>query len=48
VVSIVVVLYLTSVRLNFIGVVAATLAYILGRIAANLYLIKPILAIFRK
>jgi hypothetical protein len=47
VIGIIVVLYFTTAKFNMVGVVAATLAYIIGRIAANIYLIKPILSIFK-
>jgi len=45
--SIVAVLYFFTAKLDLTGVVGATLAYVLGRIAANIYLVRPILKIFR-
>ena len=47
VIGIITILYFATGKFDLTGVVAATLAYVLGRIAANIYLIKPILRIFR-
>jgi hypothetical protein len=41
VIGIIVVLFLVTFFLNTIGAIAATAAFIIGRLAANLYLIKP-------
>jgi len=41
--SIVLILLVTINWLNWIGVIAATTAYVLGRLAANTYLMKPFL-----
>ncbi|HET56517.1 MAG TPA: hypothetical protein ENN33_15070 [Ignavibacteria bacterium] len=41
--SIVLILLITINWLNWIGVIAATTAYVLGRLAANTYLMKPFL-----
>jgi O-antigen/teichoic acid export membrane protein len=41
VIGIIVVLFLVTFFLNTIGAIAATAAFIIGRLVANLYLIKP-------
>jgi Na+-driven multidrug efflux pump len=46
--GIILILLITINVLNWTGVIAATTSYILGRIAANTYLMKPFLAEVKK
>lgn len=48
VVSIIIVLFFLTFFYNIIGVVAATSAYIIGRLMANAYLVKPCYSIVNK
>jgi O-antigen/teichoic acid export membrane protein len=47
VLGIVIVMYITIIYFNLIGAVGATLAFIIGRLAANIYLIKPNLNLYQ-